>query len=121
MISRQEKMTENARLNHEKEYRAEIEGWDWDNIKNDAMSNDAIMDDFNPDCVYYATFIGSVFSIMPSGKYYMPWCSNQTDKDVAHDLVFQEILDEVAEKHGAWIESGEGDACDLFACFSEQK
>lgn len=60
-------------------------------------------------------FIGTVFSIMPSGKYYTPWaCSNVTELEALHDEGFTSALEEVAGEYGLYLESGEGDPCDLF-------
>jgi hypothetical protein len=70
-------------------------------------------DDFK----YYADFIGTVFYVMPSGKFYMPWaCSNITWLEAAQDHCFREGLESELDKHGFWLESGEGDPCDLFIC-----
>ena len=100
------------------QYEAEIREWDWDGIKADALVN---ADD--PDITETGesgetisrVFLGTVFALAPSGKYYMPWTSNQTEEDVDEDSKFYEALDNVAEEHGMFIESGEGDPCDLFA------
>jgi hypothetical protein len=94
--------------------RNEIESWDWQGIVDNALSDNPISDGMN-DTPYYATFIGTVFAIMPSGKYYTPWaCSNVDMEEAARDEIFREELESVAEEHGGWIESGEGDPCDLF-------
>lgn len=65
---------------------------------------------------YLTDYIGSVMSIFPSGKYYMPWCSNFTWKDAAQDYCFREGLESILEDNGYWLESGEGDPTDLFIC-----
>lgn len=61
----------------EAEYRAEIEGWDWDALRSEAESN-AEPDEYSgDDTLSGRVFLGSVFSLYPSGKYYMPFaCSN---------------------------------------------
>ena len=82
-------------------------------------------------------FLGTVFALAPSGKYYMPWaCNNLTvcpecqgelskvdtcdhchglgSREAYEDSVFYEYLNEYAEQHDCWIMSGEGDPCDLF-------
>ena len=96
-------------INLRKQYNDEIRNWDWDFIKNGGE----IAEDFDGDerCYFY---LGSVMSLMPSGKYYMFWCTNQTWRDVVMDGLFMEILEEVADEHGGWIEGGEGDPTDLF-------
>ena len=61
-------------------------------------------------------YLGTVMNIYPSGKYYMPWCSNQTRTDETRDECYGAALEEFFDAAGMWIESGEGDPCDLFAC-----
>jgi hypothetical protein len=64
---------------------------------------------------YYSLYVGSVFSIFPSGKYYTPWAnSNITLLEAAQDYSFQEGLESELDKHGYWSFSGEGDPCDIF-------
>ena len=80
------------------------------------------------------TFLGSVFSLFPSGKYYMPWansnvnpcprckgkgcnfCSHLGSREAYEDEIFGETLEKAAGKKEGWIESGEGDATDIFLC-----
>jgi hypothetical protein len=60
-----------------------------------------------------ATFyLGSILALSPSGKVYMPWSSNVTDKEAARDERWRSALEKALGK--CWLESGEGDACDLF-------
>lgn len=80
-----------------RKYTKEIKSWNWKEIEKESC------------------FLGTVFSIMPSGKYYMPWAnSNVTESEAYRDEVFMEVLEEIAHKHGGYIEAGEGDPCDLF-------
>ena len=65
---------------------------------------------------YLQDFLGSVMSIMPSGKFYMPWTTNQTQRDVIKDSAFMSALEDVLDEYDMWIESGEGDPTDLFVC-----
>ena len=76
--------------------------------------------------------MGTVFTIMPSGKFYMPWaCSNVEpcprckgkgcdycghcgSREAFEDSVMQEWLEHYADKVGCYVESGEGDPCDIF-------
>lgn len=80
----------------------------------------------------YAVYIGTVFSVMPSGKYYMPWACSNIEKcnrckgkgckfcgylgsrEAWEDQVMSEALDKYAGKYNAWVESSEGSATDLF-------
>lgn len=52
--------------------------------------------------------------INPSGKFYMPWTTNQTDEGVEKDQAFWEKLEEEASAAGYSITSGEGDPTDTF-------
>ena len=61
-------------------------------------------------------YVGTHFSIMPSGKYYMPWTSNQTWSDVVKDTYFIEKLEGKLNDLFMWLESGEGCPTDLFVC-----
>jgi len=65
-------------------------------------------------------YIGTVFNIMPSGKYYTGWTSNQNWVDVVKDTYFRQKLEEKLNDLGFWLESGEGSSTDMFACRSLQ-
>lgn len=96
-------------------YYAEIAAWDWLAIKADALGNVGESWDSDGESFGYS-YLGSVFSIMPSGKYYTFWANgNVTDYEALLDETFNAALDSIAESHGMWIESGEGDPCDLYA------
>ena len=60
-------------------------------------------------------YIGSVLSIMPSGKCYMPWTTNQTRLDVEKDSLFNEAMEEIFEAHGLYLTSSDGDGLDMVA------
>ena len=61
------------------------------------------------------TFLGTVFAVYPSGKYYTAWaCSNVTEKEAKVDEAFSAALDRVCDKYGISIQEGEGDPCDMF-------
>ena len=77
----------------------------------------------DPDCIkteydmkYIAVYYGNILSIVPSGKYYMPWTTNQTAEEEEADSAFWEEINILLDKQGLWIESGEGDALDLYIC-----
>jgi len=77
-------------------------------------------------------YLGTVFNLFPSGKYYTPWacsnvelcprckgegcnfCGNLGSREAFEDEIFREELEKQAEKYGGWITSGEGDPCDIF-------
>ena len=67
-----------------------------------------------------ATYIGNHLAMVPSGKYYMPWCSNQTYKDEWKDNAWFEALELVLEQYGMFWQSGEGSATDIFFCKSDE-
>ena len=60
-------------------------------------------------------FLGTVFSLVPSGKFWTVWAnSNVDDDEMTRDSVWMEMLEEVAAEHGMYAFNGEGDPCDLF-------
>jgi len=96
-----------------RKYAAEIASWDWPGIVADAKGNPCELDQ-GEDTPRGVCYLGTVMSIYPSGKYYMPWCTNQTSHDEQRDEAFGEALEEKAAEFHGWIETGEGDPCDLF-------
>jgi len=61
-------------------------------------------------------YLGTIFSLMPSGKYYTPFaCSNVTDDEAAQDEAWRNQAEAELDLIGACLVSGEGDPCDLFA------
>lgn len=61
-------------------------------------------------------FLGTVFALCPSGKYYTPWaCSNVTEEEAERDNAWYEEVEAELEKFDASLVHGEGDPCDLFA------
>lgn len=101
-----------------KHYKEQINSWNWKAIKKDALSN-CFYDKYEcPDSIIASTYLGSILHIFPSGKYYMPWCTNQTRSDVTKDTAFNEALEEIAEANGMYITGSDGDGCDLLAQFT---
>lgn len=97
-------------------YYADISAWDWTEIKSNAQSNVTI-DPYDGKGLYGTSYLGSVFAIMPSGKYYTAYARlNVTKRETRLDEIYFEALEHIASEYGLWIESGEGDPCDLFAC-----
>lgn len=66
-----------------------------------------------PGDVVATVYLGSILALSPSGKVYMPWSSNVTEKEAFRDERWRESLERQLGKY--WLESGEGDPCDLFA------
>jgi hypothetical protein len=110
----------------------------WDVVKEEMSKEKWEPDPWNDDIPCRRIFLGTVFDLTPSGKYYMPWaCSNveicdncvktehapcseeypcSGDKccEVCQDARFWEELEAEAGEHGYAIASGEGDPCDIF-------
>jgi len=102
------------------QYKEEVEFWDWAGIRKSAIEN-CVVDSYELKFdlhIIASCWLGTVFAIMPSGKYYMPWTTNQTAKDVIRGQAYWQALEEVAESNGMYISSGEGDPCDLYAQFT---
>lgn len=98
-------------------YKKQINEWNWWDMVCEARRNCSYNKYESPDSILASCYLGSVLSLYPSGKYYMPWCTNQTRSDVIKDEAFQEALEEVASGWGMYVTCGEGDPCDLYAQF----
>ena len=100
-----------------KKYRKEIEqNWDFDKIEKEALSNCYFDDDGN---IVASCFLGTVFAIAPSGKYWTWWASSNVDiREQIRDNAFMEAFSDVFESKNMYITGGEGDPCDLFAQFT---
>lgn len=90
-------------------------------------------DPFNPGTETRSTFLGTVFALLPSGKYYMPWahsnvapcedcggkgcdaCGHVGSKEAHKDALWYARAEEELTTIGCALASGEGDPCDLFA------
>lgn len=97
-------------------YYKQIEAWDWGKIIKEAKSNP--VKDY-PNILHGYAFLGTVFSLFPSGKYYTPFaCANITEEEAEEDELYSEALETLAGKHGGWIDPGEGDPCDIFFVIS---
>lgn len=60
-----------------------------------------------------AVYLGSVFSLYPSGKYTHYFSTNDNDLEAVKDSAYCEALDRIAEEYGGYIESSEGDPTDI--------
>lgn len=94
-----------------KHYSEEIKQWNWLGLVKEALSN-CFYDSDNRQIVA-SVYLGSVLSIYPSHKYYMPWCSNQTRSDETKDSCFQEALEEIANSYGLFVTGSDSDGCDI--------
>ena len=87
-----------------------------------------------------SVFLGTVLDLMPSGKFYLPFacsnvapcprckgtgkhsiypqscdlCQGMGTREVFEDELMNEALERVAESYSCFIESSDGDPCDLF-------
>jgi len=87
-------------------------GIKWDDVKQWMQSEKFEEEE---DGSFRRVYLGTVFTLSPSGKFYMPWArSNVTEEEAAKDEEFYDALHEEAEEHGYFIQSGEGDPCDIF-------
>lgn len=96
-----------------------LDGFAWSEIVSDALDNPTEDSYDESESPYGTTFLGTVFGLTPSGKYYLPYaCSNVSENEAKLDELWFEALDNIAKSFDGWIESGEGDPCDLFFCIN---
>jgi hypothetical protein len=86
---------------------------DWESVREE-LDTQEWEDDLFDNEQTRAVFLGTVFALFPSGKYWTCWTSNATERERKADLEYADYLLREAEKIGASIESGEGDPCDIF-------
>ena len=61
-------------------------------------------------------FLGTVFALTPSGKFYTPFANgNVTEEEAQQDIEWYDTVSAELEKVGLYLAHGEGDPCDLFA------
>ncbi|WP_454735408.1 hypothetical protein [Cupriavidus necator] len=94
-----------------KKYHAEISQWDWEAIERRCKQDLKTDPDDCDKQVGYA-WIGTVFGVMPSGKFYMPWTTNQTSSDEHRDCAFRAALEDIAESHDLFVGGPDGVAGD---------
>lgn len=64
-----------------------------------------------------SSYMGTVFQIMPSGKYWTIWADgNMTVREQIMDTAFTCAMEKVSSEAGCWIENSENDPCDLMIC-----
>lgn len=88
------------------DYKPEIREWNWEGITKEIKKNIFLNDEGEP---YGSCWIGSTFGVMPSGKIYAAWTSNQTPEDVNRDSQFNEALEKVCEEKGCFADWESGD------------
>lgn len=86
-------------------YAEEIARWDWNGFEDAPLSSNDCGD------VTQCQWLGSVLAVMPSGKFYAPWTTNQTARDMIRDRAFMEALEDAAESEGWYLQEYGGDMC----------
>lgn len=89
------------------------EALDWGKIRKDWAENREERDGD----IICSSYMGTVFQIMPSGKFWTIWAaSNVTAREQIMDTAFNCAMEQVSSEAGCWIENSENDPCDLMIC-----
>jgi hypothetical protein len=96
------------------------------------VATESNLDDYKDEDGNVMVFVGTVFSLTPSGKYYLPFACSNVDlcprckgkgcsycgelgsKEAYEDEVWQETFDMILNAQGYFSCNGEGDPCDIF-------
>ena len=94
------------------EYYEEIKSWDWQEIVDHAKSTVK----YDPSLKRWEgfTYLGSCFTIMPSGKYLHLLSSNGNAEEFLKDEIFMAVLEDVAEENGGYIFNGDYEPTNLY-------
>lgn len=88
--------------------------FDWKVI---AEKPDHIEDADDGDDPIARTYLGSILTLYPSGKYYTPWArTNVSLSEATLDTCYRDALDKLAQEFDGWIEEGDDDPLDIFFC-----
>jgi hypothetical protein len=112
-------------------------GVNWDVVKEE-MAQVPWEPTFDDDGEDRRVYLGTVMALYPSGKFYTPFahgnveiceacakagdvpcdetspCSGDDCCEACRDAKYRAALESEADEHGFFIESGEGDPCDIF-------
>jgi hypothetical protein len=91
-------------------YHEKIKTWDWENLFQSCLDD---LTRGEGGSIVGRARLGSVLSILPSGKVYAQWTTNQNLRDVIRDQAFLQALESVAEDHGFYVE---GFSDNLYVC-----
>lgn len=93
------------------EYYEDIKSWNWQEIVDRAKSTVK----YDPSSKRWEgiAYLGSCFTIMPSGKYLHFLSPGDNAEEFLRDEIFMEVLEEVAEEYDGYIFSGD-DPTDLY-------
>jgi hypothetical protein len=85
-------------------YTQEIKNWNWQKIL-DGLT-EYVPEGHNPehDDPLVGVWIGTTRGVLPSGKIYTFWTSNQKRSDVIKDECFSDALEQVAAEHGLFLD-----------------
>ena len=88
-------------------------GIDWDRVQ---AALDSEGQEYTDECGnrIKSLFLGSVFSLTPSGKYYTPFAAGNVEPEEAEaDQAWFAAVDQEASQHGLSVQSAEGNPSDL--------
>lgn len=92
---------------------AEDTGLDFDAIAK-AVDAEGMPHEYDSGMWERSIFLGTVFTLTPSGKFYMPWaCSNVSEEEANKDQEWWEVVDEELERRGLFTSAGEGCPTDM--------
>ena len=93
------------------EYYEDIKSWDWQEIVDRAKNTV----EYNPLSKRWEgiAYLGSCFTIMPSGKYLHFLSPGDNAEEFLRDEIFMEVLEEVAEEYDGYVFNGD-DPTDLY-------
>lgn len=103
---------------------AEIRGTgiEWDDVRAELETQEWERSEWDEELETRRVFIGTVFNLSPSGKYYTPWAnSNVTEREALIDEAWWSLLEREAGELNLCVESGEGDPCDIFVAECRDK
>lgn len=102
------------------QYLEEIRAWDWEHIEEcfKKLAGDPnCYEDYGDGNRYVFLWLGTVFALTPSGKFYTFWTTNQTEEDVLRDSAWWEALETVAKQNGCFVSSPEwADGDGVYLC-----
>ena len=103
-----------ARIDLRKQFQEEIDSLVPWNSKEEWLEENTVLTENCSGYLERLLYLGGVLSIMPSGKLYTFWTTNQSCRDVIQDTVFTEMLEEKVESIGLYITYGPGADDDIW-------
>ena len=88
--------------------------FDWDEIVSQLKTDESVRFVNDNGDKEAQMFLGTVFALLPSGRYYTAWASsNVSEAEMRADGEWFEALGRVAEEKGLYVTLGENDPCDI--------